>query len=109
MLKDGNEELIIGNTEVLHYCKNYVKQLYSSAAIVITAKLQMECFWENFNFPTLTEEEKATCEGPLTANECKFTLNGVMNNKSPSVSGFGKEFFRRRLSAEGAKPESNNR
>ena len=93
VLQDGNDELITGNSEILHYCRNYFKQLYSSVATVTTAKLQMECFWENFNFPTLSEEEKAMCEGPLTADECKFALNGMMNNKSPSVSGFGKEFF----------------
>jgi len=44
--------------------------------------------------PELSEEERAICDGAITIDECKLALDGMMNNKSPSVSGFSKEFYK---------------
>ena len=43
--------------------------------------------------PQLSEIDKASCEGCITNEECKYALKSMLNNKAPSVSGFSKEFF----------------
>ena len=50
-------------------------------------------FIGSLNPPRLTDVDKLSCEGRITTDECKKALEGMMNNKSPSVSGFSKGFF----------------
>ena len=53
-------------------------------------------FYSNLylNHKKLSEEESASCEGPLTLNECTSSLNSMSLNKSPGSDGLPVEFYR---------------
>ena len=48
-------------------------------------------FLANMNIPKLTDEEKLSCEGKLTKNECWNALSSMASNKSPGSDGLSKE------------------
>ena len=47
----------------------------------------------NINIPNLTDEEKLSCEGKLTKNDCWIALASMGNNKSPGNDGLSEEFY----------------
>ena len=47
----------------------------------------------NISLPKLTGEEKLSCEGKLTKNECWIALSSMGNTKSPENDGLSKEFY----------------
>ena len=52
----------------------------------------MNCF--NVTSNTLKEEEKLTCEGLLTEDECFKALKEMKNDKSPGSDGITVEFYK---------------
>ncbi len=50
----------------------------------------------------LANDERASCEGPLSLEECFTTLSGMARRKTPGSDGFPMEFFLRFWSSLGA-------
>ena len=44
--------------------------------------------------PKLSEEEKKSCEGLLTIEECSNIVSSLQNNKSPGNDGFTGEIYK---------------
>ena len=93
MIQTPEGETIKGNKNILEHCKQYFQQLYASRVSPLVNDQGSDAFVIPENCPRLSDVEKLSCEGPLTFDECKFALSSMMNNKSPSVSGFTKELF----------------
>ena len=89
-----DDQFLTDYRDILEYCADYFDEVFMSKHITPDER-QEKCnaFFEVLNIPKLDDREKQSCEGPMTYDECKKALFGMMNNKSPSVSGFSKEFF----------------
>ena len=72
-----------------------LKQFYSSLYKRRSNKTVDECmsYLANISLPKLTDEEKLSCEGKLTKNECWIALSSMGNNKSPGNDDLSKEFY----------------
>ena len=86
---DGHE--VCDETEI----RQKLKQFYSSLHKRRSNKTLDECmsYLANISLPKLTDEEKLSCEGKLTKNECWIALSSMGNNKSPGNDGLSKEFY----------------
>lgn len=51
-------------------------------------------FLNNLGIPQLSEEQKLSCEGQITIEECKGILETFENNKSPGNDGIPSEFYK---------------
>ena len=47
----------------------------------------------NMSLPKLTDDEKLSCEGKLTKNECWITFSPMGTNNSPGNDGLSEEFY----------------
>lgn len=47
-----------------------------------------------YQIPQLSEEQKLSCEGQITIEECKGILETFENNKSPGNDGIPIEFYK---------------
>ena len=52
-------------------------------------------FLTELTIPKLAEESKQSCEGGITAEECKTSLESFQNNKSPGNDEIPIEFYKR--------------
>ena len=53
----------------------------------------MFCNSNNSFIQNPSKEEIESCEGPLSLQECLFSLKNMRNLKSPGVDGFTVEFY----------------
>ena len=56
-----------------------------------------ESFLSNLDIPRLTEEQKLSCEGKITPEECAAVLESFQNNKSLGDDGIPVEFYKKLL------------
>ena len=54
----------------------------------------IKSFLNNLGIPQLSEEQKLSCEGQITIEECKGILETFENNKSPGNDGIPSEFYK---------------
>jgi len=47
------------------------------------------------NIPKLTDEQKLSCEGKITPEECASILGSFQNNKAPGNDGIPIEFYKK--------------
>ena len=93
-LQSESGMIITGNKDILEYCRRHFEKLYSSSFTVDeNERLSCDGFLGAVINPRLDEADRELCDAPLTSEECKKALDGMMNNKAPSISGFPKEFF----------------
>ena len=52
-------------------------------------------FLKDLNIPKLSEEQKISCEGKITSEECALLLESFANNKSPGNDGIPIELYRK--------------
>ena len=74
--------------------KTYFKELYSNKNESYTETIDTNFFPENTNNPKLNEEDKSSCEGELTQEECCLAIKKFNNNKSPGTDGLPIEFYK---------------
>lgn len=90
-LESAQGQILRGNSLILKECAHHFKELYQS-------KRRERCSFAEFaldeNDPRLSEEEKLSCEGPITCDEGKLALDNMARNKAAGISGFTAEFFR---------------
>ena len=94
VLQAENGDIITGNKPILDYCKAHFEKIYASRMRTDRENGGLcESFLGTAEYPKLSETERDVCDAPITGVECKEALDGMMNNKAPSTSGFPKEFF----------------
>ena len=79
--------------EILIEELDYFSKLYKSNVNVCDNELDE--FFEDTIFPTLSDNDCQTCEGILNNEECSTALNAMANNKSPGYDGVTAEFYRK--------------
>ena len=72
--------------EILKEQKRFYNSLYESQSNDINDKIS-ETFLSNLKMPTLSEEQKQSCEGEISFEELESVLNSFQNNKSPGNDG----------------------
>ena len=60
----------------------------------------MDKFLENYNFPTLNQEEIENLNRPITSVEIETVIKNLPTNKSPGPDGFTTEFYQIRAEKE---------
>ncbi|KAL9983202.1 hypothetical protein ACROYT_G005340 [Oculina patagonica] len=71
--------------------KNFYHNLYKTSS---TDTDSIKSFLDNLNIPQLSEDQKQSCEGQITIDECKRILETFQNNKSPGNDGIPIEFYK---------------
>ena len=79
--------------QILEEQKRFYDSLYESQSNDINSKI-IKTFLSNLDMPTLSEEQKQTCEGEISIEELESVLNSFQNNKSPGNDGLPIEFYK---------------
>lgn len=80
---------------ILSEQKHFYQDLYTSKNIRTDSTQTAESFLSNLDIPRLTEEQKLSCEGKITSEECAAVLENFQNNKSPGNDGIPVEFWKK--------------
>ena len=75
--------------------QRFYKGLYTSINNNMDAAAKIESFLRDLNIPKLSEEQKLSCEGKTTSEECALLLESFQNNKFPGNDGIPIEIYRR--------------
>ena len=76
--------------------KRFYQELYKSRNNNNTDGTQtIESFLLTLNIPVLTEEQKLSCEGAISPEECASILDSIQNNKTSGNDGIPIEFYRK--------------
>ena len=73
--------------------KHFYQELYTSKNL--GNKQATETFLNSINIPSLTDEQKFSCEGSITEEECVQALQSFQGNKVPNNLGLPIEFYRK--------------
>ena len=77
---------------ILNEQRNFYQELYSSRNKNNEA---IESFLKDLLIPKLSEEQKMSCEGKITSEECALLLECFQNNKTPRNDGIPVEFYKK--------------
>jgi hypothetical protein len=74
---------------IINHCLGFYSDLYNKREVDRSV-------WPSLtrNLTKLTEEEKQSCEGPLTQGECWKAISQMANSKSPGSDGLPAEFYK---------------
>ena len=94
-LKLPNGSFTTDPEKILHAQKQFYEKLLTTTVDKSNKIEQTEedVFFKINNIPTLKENEKETCEGLISVEECEAVLKTFKNNKSPGNDGISKEFY----------------
>ena len=71
--------------------KRFYQELYTSKNLGNEQATEM--FLNSLNIPRLTDEQKLSCEGSITEEECVKALQSFQGNKTPGNDGLPIEFI----------------
>ena len=80
---------------ILSEQKHFYQDLYTSKNIRTDSTQTAESFLSSLDIPRLTEEQKLSCEGKITPEECAAVLENFQNNKSPGNDKIPVEFYKK--------------
>ena len=89
-IQTDSGDFVRDNKQILAACVTHFKSLYSSQC---RKGRSFDKFAPDENAPRLSEEERNSCEGPVTKQECKEAIRKMARNKTAGISGFTAEFF----------------
>ena len=81
--------------KILSEQQRFYEELYLCRNNDNDSSLKTESFLKDLNIPKLSEEEKLSCEGRITLEECTLTLESFQNNKTPGNDGIPLEFYKK--------------
>lgn len=79
---------LINDTFKEYYCKLYTSEQPCDALN------QMENFFSHLNLPTLSTEQQANLNAPISREEVLSAIKTLKNGKAPGPDGFGSEFYK---------------
>ena len=79
---------------ILSEQKRFYQELYTSQNKKADNTRATEFFLNNLNIPGLTEQQRLSCEGKITLNECAKALETFQLNKAPGNDGIPIEFYK---------------
>jgi len=84
------EPLIILSEQKLFY-----QDLYRTKTEAVEINSSINEFLNKLGIPKLSAEQKQTCEGKISIQECENVLDSFQTNKSPGNDGIPIEFYKR--------------
>ena len=78
--------------DILNEQRSFYQELYTSRNKNNEA---IESFLKDLLIPKLSEEQKLSCEGKITSEECALILECFQNNKTPGKDGIPIEFYKK--------------
>ena len=94
--KKNIKKLVVNNVEItnqkeiLNTAKDFYTQLYSRCEVDSTDILN---YLNQTDIPKLTVDEKTSCEGKITKEECESVIKYFVKNKTPGNDGIPIEFY----------------
>ena len=79
--------------KILESASEYYKNLYSSK-LKVDQSDSVDHFLGNLNIPRLSQEERLSCEGQITIEECVKALDTFDKGKTPGNDGIPAEFYK---------------
>ncbi len=91
-LHTSDGKVVTNDAEILKEATSFYETLYSSKNPHTD---DINTYLSNINFPlTLNAEQKESCEGVITQNECEHVMKNLKINKSPGLDGLTAEFYK---------------
>ena len=90
-----NDYLTTNPSVILSEAKLFYMNLYQSGAKDADRDSMIDNFLNNLEIPKLLDNEKQSCEGNISLEECEIILNSFKENKSPGSDGIPIEFYKR--------------
>ena len=81
--------------KILNEQKRFYQELYESINRTSNNSERISLFLDNLNIPKLSETEKNSCEGKISARECYKLLDKFQNNNTPENDGIPIEFYKK--------------
>lgn len=82
-------------SKILSEQQRFYQELYSSKNMNNENLHEIKSFLKDLNIPKLSEEQKMSCEGEITPEECALILDSFQNNKTPGNDGIPIEFYKK--------------
>ena len=79
---------------ILSEQKRFYQELYTSQIKKAENTRATEHFLNNLNIPSLTEQQRLSCEGKITSSECAKALETFQLNKAPGNDGIPVKFYK---------------
>ena len=87
-----NGEITTDNTDIQRIIRDYYQQLYANK---MDNLVEMEKFFENYNFPKQNQEEIENLNRRITSTETETVIRNLPANKSPGPDSFTVEFYQK--------------
>ena len=71
--------------QILKSASDYFEKLYSTKSNLSQLMWLVDSFFKKLNFPKLSEEQRTSCEGLVTKEECKKVIEMFENGKIPGA------------------------
>ena len=78
--------------QILNSASDYYKKFYSTKNNLGQCD-SFDSFFKNLNIPKLSEEQRTSCEGQISKEECKRAIEMFENGKTPGNDGMPIEFY----------------
>lgn len=92
---DINGVLTTDPLKILNEQKRFYQELYQSINRMSNNSETISLFLDNLNISKLSERDKNSCEGKISAGECYKLLDSFQNNKTPGNDGIPIEFYKK--------------
>ena len=79
---------------ILNSASDYYKKLFSSKSNLSQRDL-FDSFFKKLNIPKLNEEQRTSCEGLISKEECKKAIEMFENGKTLGNDGIPIEFYKK--------------
>ena len=79
-------------TQTQRIIRDYYQQLYANK---MDNLVEMEKFFEKYNFPKQNQEEIENLNRPITSTETETVIRNLPVNKSPGPDSFTAEFYQK--------------
>ena len=78
---------------ILKEQERFYRELYKSSINSPNIGEKISSFLNDLNIPQLSEEQKNSCEGLISPEECSELFDSFQSNKSPGNDGIPAEFY----------------
>ena len=92
-LKVNDKDFATSDQRILSECESFYTNLYTSK-VTSPSSIATSEFFVRENNTFLNEEEKTSCEGPLTEKECLAALKSMEPEKTPGSDGLPADFYK---------------
>ena len=90
-LKDKNGKICTSQNDIIQIQVDF----YSELKINFEDQQDLyDIFCDNINLPTLSPEQQASCEGPVTLEEASIALSKMRNDSAPGIDGLTASFYK---------------